>query len=265
MELPCHSDQEISTVLERITNHFYYSGSSYVHPIHTKNIWRRKIPKLCRPKKDLEFVSILRYFFPDFNQEDWEKKFSLFDIIKGQRDQIGLEIKQYLCICGQRIYDVCLIENTTTREIYQVGNCCVKKIMKEHYREMIRNFEQRQYEDEIKSSNIRSNFKIVLRELLRKPCITCNKREIETGDWKTQCTSCFKINKKREHESAKDERHLCSVCNKSFIRKTTETFKDKCIDCYLSKNVRKNVLTKIPGFYLDFLLIKNSIKKYKKK
>jgi hypothetical protein len=125
--------------------------------------------------------------------------------------------EETICICTQRITEICYLRHTTLDKSVQVGNHCVGKIhsgleedakklhrirKKEEDEKLTKKIRERidqldKERDELVAKVEKQYDDYILGQLFRE-CITCNTLKIVKTDpsWKTQCRDCY-VNKKK--------------------------------------------------------------------
>jgi len=136
-------------------NNFSFKILLYIKmsvPIELKDIvveWDDKIIRRIRGAKmkgrmDIEFVRILKAFFPNHNDTEW--KASYYEDIDEEARSHPKE-----CICSHAIWNICHITHQPTGTTFQVGIHCIRKISESCYQDMLslRNKYRKQKKEEL--------------------------------------------------------------------------------------------------------------------
>jgi hypothetical protein len=135
MECTCESVHHDFLSEQEIQRSIDLSGNAESHGVSTQQqtYWRRKEhSEILLKAKDREFVAILRSFIPQFRKEEWNSE--LLEVVFHRHRQDGEKLR---CICGQFIYNICVIRHIPSGTCFQVGLDCIEKIDKALYKEML--------------------------------------------------------------------------------------------------------------------------------
>jgi hypothetical protein len=176
------------------------SGNDLESSIYT---FERKTTKLITKTKPTEFEYHMDVLCPDWESVEMKQ---LFHIEKVDIDNPSL------CICTQKITDVCYLQHPSLAHCIQVGNECVKKInfelsissklklakKRKEKKELEKQLERQRIMDlEIEEMRKRHEELRIERERNYRKCIDCHKFQIDIKEpeWNIRCKECYIKNK----------------------------------------------------------------------
>lgn len=173
---------------------------------------------ILRKTFDRDFVAIMSFMFPTWNNKEWQSEFEPVRYIQvDKRDQKW-------CICGHWIKHCCIWKNKKTGTSVLVGNVCIKKISETAYRDMLSCVKkqkerrdafldkqrdelvakvEREYDEQmfmrkhfnqlqVRLSMLESHLQFLM-DVFRQ-CTECKRLSIpkEEPSYKTKCFTCYK-------------------------------------------------------------------------